>query len=115
MSHATSEITFKVHMDENNIPEAIQWNAEGTEDNGQCDAAFLTIWDKHEKNTLKIDLWTKEMMVEDMQMFFHQMLLSMSDTYKRATGDEKLSVEMRDFALQLGEKMGLIRKNDGAE
>jgi gliding motility-associated protein GldC len=113
MSAIKSEITFTVHMDENQIPEAIQWNAEGTEDKGVCDAAFLTIWDKKEKNTLKIDLWTKDMMVEDMQMFFHQMLLSMSDTYKRATGDEKLSVEMREFALALGEKMGLIRKNEG--
>lgn len=112
MSHSTSEITFKVHMDENQIPEAIQWKAEGTDENGVCDAAFLTIWDKKEKNTLKIDLWTKDMMVEDMQMFFHQMMLSMSETYQRATGDEKLSKEMKQFALELGEKMGLIKRND---
>ena len=112
MSKVTSEITFTVHMDENQIPEAIQWKADGTSDKGQCDAAFLTIWDREEKNTLKIDLWTKDMMVEDMQLFFHQMLLSMSDTYKRATGDEKLSIEMKEFALQLGEKMGLIKRNE---
>jgi gliding motility-associated protein GldC len=113
MSHAKSEITFTVHMDENQIPEAIQWRAGEAEDKGICDAAFLTIWDKKEKNTLKIDLWTKDMMVEDMQMFFHQILLSMSDTYKRATNDEKLALEMRDFALEMGEKMGLIRKAEG--
>ncbi len=112
MSTVKSEITFTVHMDENQIPEAIQWNADGTDEKGICDAAFLTIWDKKEKNTLKIDLWTKDMMVEDMQMFFHQMMLSMSDTYKRATGDEKTSLEMRQFALELGEKMGLIKKNE---
>lgn len=110
MSHSTSEITFTVQMDENQIPESIVWNAAGTDEKGLCDAAFLTIWDKNEKNTLKIDLWTKDMMVEDMQLFFHQMFLSMSDTYKRATNDEKLATEMRDFALQMGEKMGLIKK-----
>ncbi|MEQ9186106.1 MAG: gliding motility protein GldC [Cryomorphaceae bacterium] len=112
MSEVRSEITFTVHMDENQIPEAIQWKADGTEENGVCDAAFLSIWDKKEKNTLKIDLWTKDMMVEDMQMFFHQMMLSMSDTYKRATGDEKLAIEIRQFALELGEKMNLIKRNE---
>ena len=109
---SVSEITFKVAMDENQIPEAIEWRASDDGEKGACDAAFLTIWDKNDKNTLRIDLWTKDMMVDDMQIFFHQMLLSMSDTYKRATGDEKLSAEMRQFAFEIGEKMGIIKRNE---
>ena len=99
-------------MDENQIPENIQWVASDSEEKGLCDAAFLTIWDKNEKNTLRIDLWTKEMMVDDMQIFFHQMMLSMSDTYKRATGDEEISKSMKEFAMSMGEKMGIIKPND---
>ncbi|MEX2596074.1 MAG: gliding motility protein GldC [Salibacteraceae bacterium] len=109
-----SEIKFKVAMDENQIPDAIEWTATDSEDKGKCDAAFLTIWDKNEKNTLRIDLWTKDMMVDDMQIFFHQMLLSMSDTYHRATGDENISKEMRQFAMEMGEKMGVIKRNNEA-
>lgn len=110
MASKETEITFQVTLDENHIPEHITWNASDSGDKGQCDAVCLTIWDKHEKNTLRIDLWTKDMMVDDMQIFFHQMLLSMSDTYARATGDKKLSQEMKDFAMTLGEKMGILRK-----
>lgn len=100
-------------MDENQIPEAIEWAVPGEDGAGKCDAAFLTIWDRNEKNTFRIDLWTKDMMVDDMQIFFHQMMLSMSDTYKRATGDEQVAADMKQFALEMGEKMGIIKKNDG--
>ena len=112
MAELTSEITFKIKMDENQIPEYIEWVASDSEEKGLCDAAFLTIWDKNEKNTLRIDLWTKDMMVDDMQIFFHQMMLSMSDTYARATGDSKISNDMKEFALEMGHKMGIIKPNE---
>tara|TARA_B110000046_G_C12996256_1_gene400138 strand:+ start:700 stop:1038 length:339 start_codon:yes stop_codon:yes gene_type:complete len=112
MSEQTSEITFKIKMDENQIPEYIEWVASDSAEKGICDAAFLTIWDKKEKNTLRIDLWTKDMMVDDMQIFFHQMMLSMSDTYARATGDSKVSADMKEFALEMGNKMGIIKPNE---
>lgn len=107
-------ITFDVTLDENHIPEKITWKADDNQESGDCDAAFLTIWDKNDKNTLRIDLWTKDMMVDDMKIFFHQMLLSMSDTFQRAVGDEKLSKEIRQFALDLGEKMDILRKEGGS-
>ena len=110
MAEKDTKITFNVSLDENQIPSKITWEASDNQETGNCDAAFLTIWDQNEKNTLRIDLWTKEMMIDDMQIFFHQMLLSMSDTYKRATGNEELSKEMREFAFQMGEKMGILKK-----
>jgi hypothetical protein len=48
-----------------------------------------------------------------MQIFFHQMMLSMSDTYKRATGDEQVAADMKQFAMEMGEKMGIIKRNEG--
>lgn len=110
MAEKDTKITFNVSLDENQIPSKITWEASDNQETGNCDAAFLTIWDQNEKNTLRIDLWTKDMMIDDMQIFFHQMLLSMSDTYKRATGNEELSKEMREFAFQMGEKMGILKK-----
>lgn len=110
MSHKKSELKFEIGMDENNIPESIVWRASDSDDKGACDAAFLTIWDANEKNTFRIDLWTKDMKVDDMQIFVHQMLLSLSDTYKRATNDEKNGEVIKEFALELGEKMGILKK-----
>lgn len=110
MAEQKNSITFDIELDENQIPSHIEWSASDNGGQGECDAAFLTIWDKTEKNTLRIDLWTKDMMIDDMQIFFHQMLLSMSDTYKRATGDEAMSKEIKDFAFRMGEKTGILKK-----
>jgi gliding motility-associated protein GldC len=46
---------------------------------------------------MRIDLWTKEMPVDEMKIFFHQTLVAMSDTFHRATGDEKMAETMKDF------------------
>ena len=70
---------------------------------------MLAIWDSMDKNTLRIDLWTKHMMVDDMKLFTYQSMLTMADTFARATGEEKMAQEMRDFAMQFGQKMELIK------
>jgi hypothetical protein len=36
---------------------------------------MLSLWDKDEKVTLGFDIWTKEMMVQDMNIHFHQTFL----------------------------------------
>ena len=110
MSEQTSEITFKIKMDENQIPEYIEWVASDSEEKGICDAAFLTIWDKKEKNTLRIDLWTKDMPLDEMKIFFHQTLSAMSDTFNRATNDEKMTATMKDFCDYFAEKLDLKKK-----
>jgi gliding motility-associated protein GldC len=112
MSEKQTSITFHIALDENQVPEQIVWQASDNAEQGECDAAFLTIWDKKDKNTLRIDLWTKDMMIDDMHIFFHQMILSMSDTYKRATGDEQISKDMKDFAFTMGEKLGILKKGE---
>ena len=76
-----SKITFDIDMDVNNVPESINWNATDTGDKGVADAVMISMWDKNEKNTLKIDLWTKNMMVDEMKMMLHQTMLTLSDTF----------------------------------
>jgi gliding motility-associated protein GldC len=104
----TSEIKLNIHLDENNIPETITWTAQdGGIDNEEAKTFLLSIWDAKAKETLRIDLWTKEMPVDEMKIFFHQTLTAMADTYQRATGDEKMTATMLDFCDYFAEKLEL--------
>lgn len=105
----TSEITFTVDLDENKIPETISWTAQdGGIDDQNTKAIMISVWDHLKKDTLRMDLWTKEMPVDEMKIFFHQTLVSMAATFERATDDEKMSATMRDFCDYFAEKLELI-------
>ena len=111
MSKHTSEIKFTVELDENKIPEKLIWDAkDGGISNEETKAFLISVWDGKKKETLKMDLWTKEMPLDEMKQFFHQTLLSMSDTFYRATNDEKMTATMRDFCDYFAEKLELIKK-----
>ncbi|OFY85951.1 MAG: gliding motility protein GldC [Bacteroidetes bacterium RIFCSPLOWO2_12_FULL_35_15] len=104
----TSEIKFTVTLDENNLPEKIDWSATDANEKSVSKAVMIALWDAKENNTLRIDLWTKDMMVDEMKLFYHQSLLSMADTFDRATGETETAKEMRGFAQHFAEKMKLI-------
>lgn len=95
-----STITIDVTLDKDKLPEVIHWQASGsTADTKQhAKAILLSLWDGADKSALRIDLWTKNMMVDEMGDFFYQTLVSMADTYQRATGDKELVGEMKKFA-----------------
>ena len=105
-----SEIKFTVTLDDNNLPEKIDWSAEDANEQSVSKAVMIALWDAKENNTLRIDLWTKDMMVDEMKIFYHQCLLSMADTFEKATGELEISKEMRGFAQHFGEKLNLIKK-----
>lgn len=107
----TSEITFKVALDENKVPEEISWTAQdGGIDNEASKAIMLSVWDHKEKDTLRMDLWTKDMPVDEMKQFYHQTLVSMANSFERATNDEKMGATMRDFCDYFAEKLELEEK-----
>lgn len=108
MKKHTSEIKINVTLDENKIPEALRWTAEdGGVNNEAASAVLLSVWDHKSKESLRIDLWTKEMPLDEMKVFFHQTLSAMTDTFERATNDEKMSATMRDFCDYFAEKLEL--------
>jgi len=108
MSNSKSEIKFLVELDENRVPEKLAWSAkDGGVELDETKAILLSIWDSKVKETLRIDLWTKDMPVDEMKQFFHQTLVAMSDTFERATGDEKMAATMRDFCDYFAEKLEL--------
>lgn len=104
----TSEIKFLIELDENRIPEKLTWSAEdGGVELEEAKAMMLSVWDSNVQETLRIDLWTKDMPVDEMKLFFHQTLVAMSETFQRATQDEKMADTMKDFCDYFAEKMEL--------
>jgi gliding motility-associated protein GldC len=106
-----SEIKFLVTLDDNKMPEKIDWSASDGQAESTSKAVMIALWDTQEKNTLRIDLWTKDMMVDEMKQFYHQNLLSMADTFERATGEVEAAKAMRNFAQEFGERLNLVMKN----
>lgn len=108
MANLKSKIELNVELDENRVPENIHWTAQdGGVTNEQAKALMLSVWDSKAKESLRIDLWTKDMPVDEMKIFFHQTLLAMSDTFNRATQDEKMTATMKDFCDYFAEKLEL--------
>ncbi len=102
-----SDIKFRIGLDENKIPKKIEWIAEdsGMKELDEAKAIMLSIFDPRSMDTLRIDLWTNEMKVDEMKRFFHQTLLSMSDTLQRATNEKELADDLRNFCKDFAEKM----------
>ena len=104
----TSQINFEIGLDENKVPEEISWTAaDGGVINEDAKAIMISVWDHKKKDTLRMDLWTKDMPVDEMKQFYHQTLVAMADTFERATDDQKMSATMRDFCAYFAEKLEL--------
>lgn len=95
-----STIIIDVMLDGQKMPEQINWKAsDSTATEAQrAKAMMLAFWDAADKSALRIDLWTKDMMVDEMGDFFYQVLMTMADTLKRSTNNEALMEEMKNYA-----------------
>ncbi len=95
-----SEIKFNVELDDNRVPEKITWEAtekSGNDDLTETKAINISLWDDENKNTLRIDLWTKDMPVFEMKRFYIDTLGGMAQNILKATGDEFMATEMNDL------------------
>lgn len=101
-----SNINIKVQMDAEKIPQQISWNASDStaEDSQKAKAVFLALWDGVEKSAMRIDLWTKDMMVDEMADFYYQVLVTMGDTFQRATQNAELTADIKSFAQKFHKK-----------
>ena len=95
-----STITIDVQLDHDKVPQQISWRAsDSTADAAQrAKAMMISFWDGADKSALRIDLWTKDMMVDEMADFFYQTITTMGDTYERATQNKDLAQQMKNFA-----------------
>ncbi len=103
-----TQITIDIELDENQVPEKMMWNAEdGGIEKEETKATMISVWDDKKMEALRIDLWTKDMPVDQMKMFLHQILLSLSHTYERATGEEDVAQWMEEMAEEFAQKSAI--------
>lgn len=105
----TSEINFKVTVDDNYLPVNIQWEAKDAGETSESKSVMIALWDSKENNTMRIDLWTKEMSVDEMKKFYIQNIMTLTDTYSRATGDDKTANEVKALFAEFGRKLGVLQ------
>ncbi|QDP84538.1 gliding motility protein GldC [Chryseobacterium sp. SNU WT5] len=103
-----TQITIDIELDDNHVPEKMTWNAE---DGGivkeETKATMISVWDDKKKEALRIDLWTKDMPVDQMKMFLHQILMSLSSTYEKATGEEDVAQWMDEMAEEFAQRSAI--------
>lgn len=103
-----TQITIDVELDENHIPEKMFWNAEdGGIAKQETKATMISVWDEKALEALRIDLWTKDMPLDQMKMFIHQILASLGNTYLRASGEEDVAKWLGDIAEEFAIKSAI--------
>jgi gliding motility-associated protein GldC len=114
MAEKTSEIRITVNLDEQYMPQKINWLATDSDmqEPAACKAFLLSLWDEKQEETLRIDLWTKDMRQDEMDTFYFQTFMTMADTYMRSNQQEEVVEFIKDFAFRFGEKTGLLKKKE---
>jgi len=108
-----NKIEIEVHLDQDKIPNKLKWftEANGTKSKAEeSKAIFISIFDKASKDTLKMDLWTKEMQVIEMDRFYYYTLKSMAETYFKSTKNEELANQMMSFVQHFGIKTKILEE-----
>ena len=109
----TAEIKLTVDLDNEDRPTRIEWSATEGQENGpaSCQSMMLSLWDSEHKTTAAIDLWLKDTSVEDMNLYFYQVIHKMADTYLRATKNGDMANSIHEFGDGFGEKLGLVTRS----
>lgn len=111
MAQHTSEIKLSIDLDDNKVPEKMRWSAPDSGVlNSETKASFISVWDEKAQETLRIDLWTKDMPVDQMKKFVHQNMLALADTLERAANEAEHAKSLREYAIKLGEKLNVLKR-----
>ena len=110
----TAEIKLTVDLDAENLPTRIEWEASEAQKPGPatCQSIMLSMWDAENQSTAAIDLWTKDISVDDMNLYFYQVFHKMADTYLRATKNKDIADSIHEFGNGFGHALGLSRDSE---
>ena len=111
----SSDITIRVGLDAQNIPTTIEWQAQDSPDTPEfkaCKAMLLAVFDEEYRDTYKIDLWTNQLQIGEMNKFMYQTLRGLADTYFRATNNKEVANDMRKFVQYFGEQTEVTAKEE---
>lgn len=106
----TTELILKVQLDQENIPEEIYWKTDGAQQAEwvKAKAFLLSIFEEATKDTLKLDVWTRDFQMNEMDRFMYHSLKALCDTYSKATNNAELSNQFMSFVSYFGEKTEII-------
>jgi gliding motility-associated protein GldC len=103
------KLEFDIELDENNLPLNIEMHAsDGAANENDIKALLVSAWSAKARETLRIDLWTKDMPVNEMFIMYHQTMMGMAATLERSTGHEKLAGALRDYCDFFAEETKII-------
>ena len=112
----TAEIKLNVELDDNNVPENIMWSSTDgqSSDTLPAKAMFLALWDAQYKNSMRIDLWTKDMPYDEMKRFFYETLQTLGDSFLRSSGGDPMAEnvigDLRDYCAHFADKMEVLEQ-----
>ena len=107
-----SKLTFDLELDDNNVPKKIIMNSSDNQaEDVLLKSLMIAAWDQKTKETLIVPLWTKDMMVNEMFIMYHQTLMSMANTLSKSTGQDKLAGALRDYCKFFAEETKIIESN----
>ena len=102
-----SKIEIEIGLDKDNFPAEINWSSTDAPVGypvQNAKAMLLSFLDRDSRDTLKIDLWTKDMEVAEMDRMMFYTLRALADTYYKASNNRELAEQMQQFAHYFGEK-----------
>jgi gliding motility-associated protein GldC len=110
----TAEIKLTVELDDDDLPTNIEWQATEAREPGpmSCQSMLLSLWNSESKTTAAIDLWTKDMTIDDMNLYFYQVIHKMAESYLRATKNSDMAKLIHEFANGFGNQLGLLRNGN---
>ena len=75
-----SEIKIRVHLDEQQVPEKMEWQSDETPEQWNENSGLIfSVWNPQEQSAMRIDLWTKDMRVDEMNYFVFQTIMTLAD------------------------------------
>ncbi|MEC8951440.1 MAG: gliding motility protein GldC [Pseudomonadota bacterium] len=109
----TAEIKMTVDLDEDNVPTRIEWEASEGQEGGPilCESMMLSVWDSENKTTAAIDLWIKDTTIDDINIYFYQVIHKMADTYLKATKNSEISNSIHEFGESFGTSLGILKRS----
>ena len=112
-----SEIHFTIELDESRVPEKIFWDATENPNEGinETKAISISVWDHYHRGLLGINLWTKDMPVDEMDHFAIDVVGNLSQMMKDSTNDPKLIQILEDAGKQMTKHLNEQAKLEAKE
>ena len=105
-----AEISVRVRLDDDRMPADMELGGTDFPEPQVVKAMLLSVFDLERRETLKIDLWTKDMQVVEMDRFMFQTLRGLADTYRNATNNTALANAMQQFVDYFGRQTEILPK-----